>query len=159
MPYIVTPGTQTTDSGTNYESTAVETIEETRDLVYETLKVHYPRQYEGLFYVMCSEDDLPPQMVASVGRFMPGPAISYEGPKITPPAMARAVAQAMIRLADEIDATVKRLNNAVDEAIVALEGVREDPPIGGWYCDAVDIVAKREGMNPYELDGMIGGRR
>lgn len=31
MPYIVTPGVQTTDAGTNYESTAVETIEEARD--------------------------------------------------------------------------------------------------------------------------------
>lgn len=32
MPYIVIPGTQTTDAGTNYESTAVETIKEAREV-------------------------------------------------------------------------------------------------------------------------------
>jgi hypothetical protein len=38
MPYIVTPGMQTTDAGTGYESTAVETIEDARDLAWELVK-------------------------------------------------------------------------------------------------------------------------
>lgn len=57
------------------------------------------RQYEGVWHVL-DEDD---ERAARVGCFMPGPMVSYSGPSITSPAMARAVAAAMVALADEID--------------------------------------------------------
>ncbi len=41
MPYIITPGVQTTDAGTNYESTAVETHEEAARRVCELLNARY----------------------------------------------------------------------------------------------------------------------
>ena len=59
------------------------------------------RQYEGLYYIFDWEGD----RVASVAKFLPGPMVSYSGPKITSPAMARAVARAMNRLAKDIEAS------------------------------------------------------
>ena len=58
------------------------------------------RQYEGLYYVLDDEDG---ERVASVGRFMPGPMVSVDGPRIVSPAMARAVADAMVALADDLE--------------------------------------------------------
>lgn len=61
---------------------------------------HVECQYEGLYYVLDSEDGT---RVASVGRFMPGPQVIYSGPKINPPGLARVVAEAMVSCADEIE--------------------------------------------------------
>lgn len=58
------------------------------------------RQHEGVYHVL---DDQDGERVARVARFMPGPMVSVDGPRIVPPAMARAVARAMVRLANEID--------------------------------------------------------
>lgn len=62
-----------------------------------TYRVEY--QYEGLYYVFDSEGD----RVARIARFMPGPMVSVDGPRITSPAMARAIGFAMTRLADDLE--------------------------------------------------------
>ncbi len=57
------------------------------------------KQYEGLYHVLDDEGE----RVARVGRFMPGPMVSVTGPSITSPAMAKAVARAMLRLARDLE--------------------------------------------------------
>lgn len=60
------------------------------------------RQYEGEYHIIDEEGD----RVARVSRFVTGPTsnmVSVSGPSLTPTDMARAVAKAMIRLADEIE--------------------------------------------------------
>lgn len=57
------------------------------------------------YYVIDSDDG---ERVARVGKFMPGPMVSYSGQKIVPPALARAVAEAMVSCADEVDAVSTR---------------------------------------------------
>lgn len=59
------------------------------------------KQYDGLYYVIA---DIDGERIASVGRFMPGPCVSVDGPRITTPALGRAIAAAMVALADELDA-------------------------------------------------------
>lgn len=56
------------------------------------------KQYEGVYHVL-DEDG---ERVARVARFMPGPMVSMDGPSITSPALARAVARAMTRLANDL---------------------------------------------------------
>lgn len=63
------------------------------------------RVYEGLYYIFASDDDERYQRTASVGRWQPGPMVSVTGPQITPPALARAIAEAMIALSIELDSS------------------------------------------------------
>lgn len=58
------------------------------------------RACEGRYDVIDTDDGW---TVAHVGRFMPGPMISCSGPSILSPLMARAVARAMTRLANELE--------------------------------------------------------
>jgi hypothetical protein len=57
------------------------------------------KQYDGLYHVLDEEGD----RVARVGRWMPGPMVSYTGPDILAPAHARAVGEAMTALAGDIE--------------------------------------------------------
>lgn len=59
------------------------------------------KQYEGVYFVMDSTDG---ERVARVAKFMPGPMVSVDGPRITPPPMALAIAVAMMRLAGDLGA-------------------------------------------------------
>lgn len=56
------------------------------------------REYEGKYVVLDEDGD----RVASAGRFMPGPMVSMTGPRIMPPQMAKAVARAQQRLANDL---------------------------------------------------------
>lgn len=58
------------------------------------------RQYEGLYHVIDASDG---ERVARVARFEPGPKVSYQGQTLIPPALARAIARALVGLADEIE--------------------------------------------------------
>jgi hypothetical protein len=57
------------------------------------------KQYEGVYHVLDDEGE----RVARVARFMPGPMVSFDGPRITPPNLAKAIARAMQRLASDIE--------------------------------------------------------
>lgn len=61
------------------------------------------KQYDGLYYVIASDDDERYQHTARVARFQPGPMVLVEGPRITSPALARAIAKAMVKLANDIE--------------------------------------------------------
>lgn len=58
------------------------------------------KQYEGVYHVLDDEDG---ERVARVAKFMPGPMVSVSGQSVTSPALARAIAEAMVLLADELD--------------------------------------------------------
>jgi hypothetical protein len=58
------------------------------------------KQYEGLYYVIDKSDG---ERSARVGRFMPGPMVSVDGPRITSPALAKAIARAMTKLANDLE--------------------------------------------------------
>lgn len=58
------------------------------------------KQYAGLYYVIDLSDG---ERVARVGLFQPGPMVSVDGPRITSPHLARAIAKAMVKLANELD--------------------------------------------------------
>jgi hypothetical protein len=57
--------------------------------------------HEGCYAVIDSDDG---ERVARIARFMPGDLVLVEGARITTPALARAIAEAMVALADELDA-------------------------------------------------------
>lgn len=57
-------------------------------------------QHFGGYNVIDDEDG---ERVARVTKFMPGPVVSCDGATLTPPALARAIARAMVLVADEID--------------------------------------------------------
>lgn len=62
---------------------------------------HYSVQEHYGGYNIVDDDD--GERVARVAKFMPGPMVSVTGARITSPALARAVAQAMLALADKIE--------------------------------------------------------
>lgn len=66
----------------------------------ETITYRVDRQYEGLYYIIDSEDS---GHVASVGRWMPGPMIHMRTQTIVSTGLARALAEALVALADELD--------------------------------------------------------
>lgn len=70
-----------------------------RDSRYPACTYRVERQYEGLYYVLDEKNE----RCTSVGRFMPGPMVSVDGPRIVPPALARAIADAMNALAAELE--------------------------------------------------------
>lgn len=57
------------------------------------------KQYKGVYHVL-DEDG---ERVSRVAKFMPGPMVSTTGIGLMPPAMAKAVAHAMTRLANDIE--------------------------------------------------------
>ena len=59
------------------------------------------RMHEGCYAVIDSDDG---ERLARIARFMPGDLVLVEGARITTPALARAIAEAMVALADELDA-------------------------------------------------------
>ena len=61
------------------------------------------KQYEGCYLVIDEEDS---ERVARVARFEPGPMVSIKIPHLLSPAMAKAVAAAMVELANDLDAVV-----------------------------------------------------
>lgn len=58
------------------------------------------KEYEGLYVVIDNYDG---EQVARIGKFMPGPMVSVAGCSITSPALAKAVAKAMTKLANDIE--------------------------------------------------------
>lgn len=59
------------------------------------------REYEGLYHVYDDEDG---ERVARVAKFLPGPMVYVRGQQgMYPPQLARAVARAMVMLADELE--------------------------------------------------------
>jgi hypothetical protein len=60
------------------------------------------KEYEGV-YVVIDTDAKYGGRVARVGKFMPGPMIWVRGGSLTSPALAKAVARAMTRLANDIE--------------------------------------------------------
>jgi hypothetical protein len=57
------------------------------------------KEYEGL-YVILNEDD---ERVARVARFMPGPMVSVDGGSLVSPTLAKAIAKAMTKLANDLE--------------------------------------------------------
>jgi hypothetical protein len=58
------------------------------------------KEYEGCYYVI---EEGTGERAARVGKFMPGPMVSVSGQQsLYSPALARAVARAMTRLANEL---------------------------------------------------------
>jgi hypothetical protein len=57
------------------------------------------KQCEGLYYVLDNEGE----RAARVGKFMPGPMVSVSGGSLYSPALARAVARAMVKLAKDLE--------------------------------------------------------
>jgi hypothetical protein len=58
------------------------------------------KQYEGA-YVVIDEDD--GEQMAHISRFNPGPMVSVRGGSIYPPALAKAIARAMNKLANDLE--------------------------------------------------------
>lgn len=69
-----------------------------------TTSYRVKRAYEGTFYVYAEGDEYRRggEVVARVARFMPGPMVSVDGQGLYSPGLAKAVARAMTRLANEL---------------------------------------------------------
>ena len=59
------------------------------------------KECEGLYVVIDTDDG---EQMARIGRFNPGPMVSVRGGSLTSPALAKAVAKAMTRLANDLEA-------------------------------------------------------
>ncbi len=64
MPYIITTGIQTTDSGTNFESVAVATIEEARDFAHKAVDTSFGdtatgKSHDRMLDLACDARNLP----------------------------------------------------------------------------------------------------
>jgi hypothetical protein len=70
----------------------------------ETITYKVTREYAGKYAIHASDAQEFERPTASVGRWMPGPMIDYSGPAIMSPALARAVAKALTRLAKDLEA-------------------------------------------------------
>lgn len=57
------------------------------------------KQSDGLYYVL----DADGERAARVGRFHPGPMVSVSGQGLYSPPLAKAVARAMTRLANDLE--------------------------------------------------------
>lgn len=58
------------------------------------------RAYPGKWVVIDESDG---EEMASVGKWMPGPMVHLRSQTIVSPAFARAIAEALVKCADEID--------------------------------------------------------
>lgn len=109
------------------------------------------RMYEGCYVVVDEDDD---ERVARVARFMPGDLVLVEAARITSPALARAIAEAMVVLADELDARRDDTPEAASELSARPAHLRDGVDAAGrtaTFSDP-DHIIRPGGDDPRDAD-------